>query len=72
MLGGTRISVCPQHSVELIIANSTELGFKAIVDQSYWGLLYKDEVDRRLSFGQSIQGYIKHIREDGKNVSMAC
>jgi len=56
----------PQQKVDLIIANSTELGFKAIVDQSYWGLLYKDEVDQRLSFGQSIEGYIKHIREDGK------
>ncbi|EMI21144.1 RNA binding S1 domain protein [Rhodopirellula maiorica SM1] len=56
----------PQQSVDLIIANSTELGFKAIVDQSYWGLLYKGEVDQRLSFGQSIRGYIKHIRGDGK------
>jgi predicted RNA-binding protein (virulence factor B family) len=56
----------PQQTVDLIIGNSTELGFKAIVDQSHWGLLYKDEVDQRLSFGQSIQGYIKHIREDGK------
>jgi uncharacterized protein len=33
----------PQQAVDLIIGNSTELGFKAIVDQSYWGLLYKDE-----------------------------
>ncbi|EMI46182.1 putative nucleic acid binding protein, YitL type [Rhodopirellula sp. SWK7] len=56
----------PQQPVDLIIANSTELGFKAIVDQSYWGLLYKDDVDQRLSFGQSIQGYIKRVREDGK------
>jgi hypothetical protein len=56
----------PQQAVDLIIGNSTELGFKAIVDQSHWGLLYKDEVDQRLSFGQSIEGYIKPIREDGK------
>jgi predicted RNA-binding protein (virulence factor B family) len=56
----------PQQAVDLIIGNSTDLGFKAIVDQSYWGLLYKDEVDQKLSFGQSIQGYIKHIRRDGK------
>ncbi|QDV69082.1 hypothetical protein Poly24_27960 [Rosistilla carotiformis] len=56
----------PQQAVDLIIANSTDLGFKAIVDQSHWGLLYKDEVDQRLSFGQSIRGYIKQIREDGK------
>lgn len=56
----------PQQSVDLIIANSTELGFKAIVNHSHWGLLYKDEVDQRLSFGQSIQGYVKHVRNDGK------
>lgn len=56
----------PQQMVDLIIANSTELGFKAIVNHSHWGLLYKDELDQRLSFGQSIQGYIKHVREDGK------
>ena len=56
----------PQQRVDLIIGNSTDLGFKAIVNHSHWGLLYKDEVEQRLSFGQTIQGYIKRIREDGK------
>lgn len=54
-----------QH-VDLIIANSTDLGFKAIVNQSHWGLLYKDEVHERLSFGESRRGYIKHLRPDNK------
>ena len=52
----------PQQAVSLIIANSTELGFKAIINHSHWGLLYKDEVHQRLSFGQSIDGYIKYIQ----------
>ena len=56
----------PQQAVNLIIANSTELGFKAIVDNSHWGVLYKDDVHQRLSFGQSKKGFIKHIRPDGK------
>lgn len=56
----------PQQRVDLIIANSTELGFKAIVNHSHWGVLYQDEVFQRLSFGQSKKGYIKKIREDGK------
>ncbi|MFG0264049.1 MAG: S1 RNA-binding domain-containing protein [Rhodopirellula sp. JB055] len=56
----------PQQAVELIIANSTEMGYKAIVDQSHWGLLYKDEVDQRISFGQTVPGYVKHVRFDGK------
>jgi len=56
----------PQQAVDLIIANSTDLGFKAIINHSHWGVLYKNDVHQRLSFGQSIKGYIQHIRADGK------
>lgn len=56
----------PRQEVDLIIANSTELGYKAIVDNSHWGVIYKDEVFQRLSFGQSKKGFIKDIRPDGK------
>ena len=56
----------PRQAVNLIIANSTELGYKAIINHSHWGVLYKDEVFQRLSFGQYKKGFIKHIRPDGK------
>lgn len=56
----------PQQAVQLIIANSTELGYKAIINHSHWGVLYKNEVFQRLSFGQYKKGFIKHIRDDGK------
>jgi len=56
----------PQQSVDLIISNSTDLGYKAIIDHSHWGVLYKNEVFKRISFGQDVKGYIKHIRPDGK------
>jgi hypothetical protein len=56
----------PQQTVNLIIANSTDLGYKAIVNHSHWGLLFKDDVHQRLSFGQNKKGFIKNIRPDGK------
>ena len=56
----------PQQAVNLIIANSTELGFKAIINNSHWGVLYSNDVFQRLSFGQSKKGFIKKIRPDGK------
>ena len=54
------------QAVELIVANSTDLGFKAIVDNSHWGVLYKNEVAERLSFGDSKRGFIKYVRPDRK------
>ncbi|MEN8170407.1 MAG: S1-like domain-containing RNA-binding protein [Pseudomonadota bacterium] len=56
----------PRQAVDLIIANSTDLGYKAIINHSHWGVLYKNEVFQRLSFGQGIKGFIKHVRPDGK------
>ncbi len=56
----------PKQTVDLIIANSTDLGFKAIINHSHWGVLYRDEVHQRLSFGQYKKGFIKNIRPDGK------
>lgn len=56
----------PQQVVDLIIANSTSLGYKAIINHSHWGVLYENEVHQRLSFGQYKKGFIKHVRPDGK------
>ncbi len=56
----------PQQAVNLLIANTTELGFKAIINNSHWGVLYQNDVFQRLSFGQSKKGFIKKTREDGK------
>ena len=54
------------QKVSLIIADKTELGFKAIVDNTHWGLLYQNELFQPVRRGQKLNGYIKQIREDGK------
>lgn len=54
------------QEVDLVIANSTDIGYKAIINSKHWGILYRSEIFTRLSFGQSKKGYIKAIREDGR------
>lgn len=53
-------------TVKLTIANFTPLGFKAIINRTHWGLLKKEDVFQRISFGQRIPGFIQSIRPDGK------
>ena len=52
--------------VDLIIADKTELGFKTIVDNAYWGMLFSNELFQPLNKGERIKGYVKRIREDKK------
>jgi len=54
------------QSVELLICDQTEIGYKAIINNSRWGVLYKNEVFQTLKKGQNIAGFIKKVRDDGK------
>lgn len=54
------------EQVDLMIAGTTDLGYKAIINNQHWGVLYQNEVFKTLRFGQKIKGYIKQVRSDGK------
>jgi len=54
------------QAVELIIAEETDLGVKAVINHQYWGVLYKNEIFQTLHKGQQLTGYIKKIRPDHK------
>lgn len=54
------------QQVDLLIYNQTDLGYKAIINNRFTGILYKNEVFSQLRIGQRTKGYIKHIREDEK------
>ena len=56
----------PGQKVDLVIADETDLGIKAIINNEYWGVLYKNEVFQKLRKGQKTTGYIKKVREDNK------
>lgn len=52
--------------VSLLITEETDLGFNAIIDNKYIGLLYNNEVFDNIQPGDKRKGWIKTIRVDGK------
>jgi len=52
--------------VDIMIYESTDLGWNAIVDQKYRGLLYENEVFHPIKYGDQLKAYIKQVREDNK------
>lgn len=54
------------QKVNLLIAHETESGINAIINHTHWGLLYHDEIFQTLEYGQSVEGYIKKVRDDEK------
>ncbi len=54
------------QEVELFICNQTDIGYKAIINSSHWGVLHFNEVFQTLKRGQKIKGFIRKIRDDDK------
>jgi uncharacterized protein len=56
----------PRQPVELEIVAQTELGYKAVIDDRYIGLIYHNEIAVPLRLGDYLKGWIKTVRPDGK------
>ena len=54
------------HPVTLLVAGRTPLGYKAVVDNLYQGMLYGSELSGPLETGSRFDGFVKAVRPDGK------
>lgn len=64
---GNRI---PRYSegdtVDILAVHKTDLGYKVIVDNLFWGMIYNNDLFDPLSPEDRIPAYVKTVREDGK------
>ena len=63
-------NIPPQYEhnqmVDLLVTEETEIGYRVIINNLHWGLIYQNEVFRRLERGEHLKGYIKEVRDDEK------
>lgn len=54
------------EEVNLLITNKTDIGYRAIVNNAHWGVIFENDASDRLIMGTTMKGYIKRIRSDKK------
>ena len=52
--------------VEILVQQKTDLGFKAIIDDKFGGMIFDNDVFKEIRTGDRMKAYIKQIRPDGK------
>lgn len=58
------LEVSPGDEVDLLIYETTPLGFNAIINQRHKGLIYHSDIFQDVKIGNKLKGFIKSIRED--------
>lgn len=54
------------QQVDVMVAQRTDLGYKAVVDNTFWGVIYTNEIFKPIRVGQRHQAFIKQVRNDGR------
>jgi len=54
------------EEVDLIVMHSSELGRNVIINNKHHGLIFNSDVNQALKVGQSLKGFVKQARTDGK------
>lgn len=62
----TPVDYTLNQEVSLLVTQETELGFKVIVDNAHWGMIYHNEIFQTVHRGDRLKGYVTHIRADEK------
>ncbi len=58
------------QKVKLTIWEEARLGWRAIVDNRYIGLLYRNELCRPVTPGEQLDGYVHQIREEENRIDL--
>jgi predicted RNA-binding protein (virulence factor B family) len=54
------------QEIKILIFEETDLGFKALIENNFEGLLYKNEIFQPIQIGDKLRAFVKKKREDGK------
>lgn len=56
----------PGEKVEFVVTEEVPLGYKVLVEDRHPGLVYKDSIHSPISIGQTLKGFVRAVRPDGK------
>lgn len=62
----TPVEYSYNQEVDILVVQRTDLGFRVIVNNAHWGMIYHSEIFTPVHCGDRLKGYVTHIRADEK------
>ena len=58
------LTVSVGDEVDILVAFETPIGYRAVIDNRHWGMLYKNQLFRPVRVGDKYRGWVRKITED--------
>ena len=70
LVANDEIGVEPGQQVDLTVASESGIGWRVIVNNRHWGMLYKNQLFAPVRIGDRLTGFVRRITED-KRIDVA-
>ena len=60
------ITVRPRQEVDVLVASESPIGYRVIVGNRHWGMIYRNQIFRPVAVGDRLRGYVRRITEDNR------
>lgn len=64
LINNDEISVKPKEEVEIIISQRRDRGYRVIINQKHWGMLYDNQIFSAVEIGDTLKAFVLKISED--------
>lgn len=65
-LSNQELTVHLKDEVEILVAADNPLGFRVVVNNRHWGMVYRNQVFSPIAIGDTLHGYVRKITEDNR------
>ena len=60
------ISVKVRDEVDILVASESPIGFRVVINNRHWGMIYRNQLFRPVQIGDRMKGYVRRITEDNR------
>jgi predicted RNA-binding protein (virulence factor B family) len=60
------ITIKPRQKVSIVVASESPIGYRAIINNRHWGMIYKNQVFKPVKVGDKLEGFVKRITDDNR------
>lgn len=60
------LCVRPKEQVDILVARRMEAGFRVVINNRHWGMIYNDQIFTPVAVGDRLTAYVHRISEEGR------
>lgn len=65
-ISNAEISVRPREQVDITIVRRMEMGYRVVINNRHWGMIYNDQIFSPVKVGDRLTAYVHRISEEGR------